>query len=75
MTKINWNDFPVIPDFDVLQWKRETQAEILRETKGMTDIEVREYFRKGSEEFRAERERYLARRAMESPSYRQAAEE
>jgi len=66
MTKINWSDFPVIPDFDVLQWKRETQAEILRETEGMTDTEVREYFRKGSEEFQAERKRYLAELAAES---------
>ena len=66
MTKINWSDFPVIPDFDVLQWKRETQAEILRETEGMTDTEVREYFRKGSEEFQAERKRYLAALAAES---------
>ena len=66
MTKINWSDFPVIPDFDVLQWKRETQAEILRETEGMTDTEVREYFRKGSEEFQAERKRYLAELVAES---------
>jgi len=65
MTKINWSDFPVIPDFDVLQWKRETQAEILRETEGMTDTEVREYFRKGSEEFQAEMKRFRAELAAE----------
>jgi len=68
MTKINWSNFPIIPDFDVLQWKQETQAEILRETEGMTDIEVREYFRKGSEEFQAERKRYLMALATESPT-------
>jgi hypothetical protein len=60
MTKIDWNKFPIIPDFDVLKWKAETQAEILRETEGMTNEEVREYFRKGSEEFRKEGERYRA---------------
>ena len=55
MTKLatDWRQ-DIIPGFDVLKWKQETQAEILRETVGMTDVEVREYFRKGSEEFRAE---------------------
>jgi len=47
-----WQD--IIPDFDVMKWKDETQAEILRETKGMTREEIREYFRKGSEAFWAE---------------------
>ena len=65
MTKINWSDFPVIPDFDVLQWKRETQAEILRETEGMTSAEVCEYFRKAAERFD---ERQRLRRAAESLS-------
>lgn len=46
----------VIPGWDLLKWKDETQAAILRETEGMTDEEVREYFRKASEEFREERE-------------------
>jgi predicted CopG family antitoxin len=32
----------IIPGLDVLQWKRENQARILRETEGMTDEEVRE---------------------------------
>ena len=52
MTKLDtgWQQ-DIIPDFDVLEWKRETQAEILRETEGMTRAEVREYFRKASEEF------------------------
>ncbi len=52
MTKYAWPD--VIPDFDVWKWKEETQAEILRETEGMTREEVREYFRTGSEEFQKE---------------------
>ena len=34
-----------IPDFDLMKWKDETQAEILRETEGMTREEVREYLR------------------------------
>jgi hypothetical protein len=60
MTKLETLCSDIIPDFDVLEWKRETQAEILRETKGMTDVEVREYFRKASEEFQAAGERYQA---------------
>jgi hypothetical protein len=48
-----WQD--VIPDFDVLKWKQETQAEILRETEGMTSAEVCEYFRQAAE--RAEKRR------------------
>jgi hypothetical protein len=49
MTKIDWSKYPIIPDFDLLKWKQETQAEILRETEGMTDVEVREYFRQAAE--------------------------
>ena len=45
----------IIPGFDVLKWKAEVQAEILRETEGMTDEEVCEYFRQASE--RVERRR------------------
>ena len=44
----------VIPGFDVLKWKQETQERIYRETEGMTREEVRAYFRKGSKEFQAE---------------------
>ena len=50
----------IIPGFDCLQWKQERQAEILRETEGMTRPEVREYFRQGSEEFQAELKRRRA---------------
>ncbi len=59
MTKLATNfEWPEpIPGWDMLKWKDETQAEILRETEGMTDEEVREYFRKASEEMREERER------------------
>jgi len=62
MTKIDWSKFPIIPDFDLLKWKQETQAEILRETEGMTDAEVREYFRKATE--RAEQRRAERATAM-----------
>ena len=54
----------IIPYFDVLKWKAEVQAEILRETEGMTDEEVREYFRQASEradQRRAEREKPVTR--------------
>ena len=54
MTKFDWSNFPVDPDFDALKMKADIQAEILRETEGMTRVEVREFFRKESEEFRAE---------------------
>jgi hypothetical protein len=57
MTKINWDDFPIIPGFDCLKWKAERQAEILRETNGMTLEEVREYIRKGAERFDEEQKR------------------
>ena len=60
MTKLDWNNFPVIPGFDVLQTKAEIQAAILRETEGMTQEEVRKYFRQAAE--RAERRR--AERAL-----------
>ena len=50
MTKLetDWKH-DIIPDFDVLKWKQETQAEILRETKDMTREEVRAYFRQAVE--------------------------
>ena len=44
-----------IPGWDMLKWKDDTQAEILRETEGMTSEEVIEYFRQASE--RADRRR------------------
>ena len=61
MTKYKWAD--VIPDFDVLKWKQETQAEIYQEIKGMTSVERIAYFRKGSEEFREEQKRRRAEQA------------
>lgn len=46
-----------IPGFSVLKMKQEIQEQIYRETEGMTDEEVREYFRQASE--RAERRREI----------------
>ena len=62
MTKLATNfEWPEpIPGWDMLKWKDETQAAILRETEGMTDEEVREYFRQAverAESRRAEREK------------------
>lgn len=56
MTKTKYEWPGVIPGFDVIKWKEEVQAEIYEKTKNMTDEEVREYFRKGSEEFQKELE-------------------
>jgi len=52
MTKHEWAD--IVPDFDVLQWKQETQTEIYQEIKDMTPAERIAYFRKGSDAFREE---------------------
>lgn len=50
MTKLETNWYQdIIPDFDVLKWKRENQARILRETAGMTDEQVRERRRQAVE--------------------------
>ena len=57
MTGIDWSKYPVIPGYDPVQSKREAHARIRRETEGMTREEVREYFRKGSKEFREQHSR------------------
>jgi len=54
-----------IPGFDSKKWLRKVRAQIHRETEGMTDEEVREYFRKGSEELQAEVKRRRAELAAE----------
>ncbi len=63
MTKYEWPD--VIPDFDVLKWKDEIQLQIYEETKDMTTEEWLAYVRRGSEEFRKERELRWAERAKQ----------
>jgi benzoyl-CoA reductase/2-hydroxyglutaryl-CoA dehydratase subunit BcrC/BadD/HgdB len=46
MTKLETFWYPeAISGFDVLKWKQENQARILRETEGMTREEVRERLR------------------------------
>ena len=61
---INWDNFPVIPDFDPVKWKRQVHAEIQRETEGMTKEEIREYYRKNSEELQREREAYRVKHGI-----------
>ena len=63
MTNYEWPG--VIPGFDVLKWKAETQAQILRETEGMSDEEVREYFRQGAERYDKETKRRREERETE----------
>ncbi len=50
-----------IPGFSCVKMKQEIHEQIYRETEGMTDEEVREYIRKGSEEFQKECEEIRAR--------------
>ena len=59
--KTHWHP-EAIPGFDCVKMKREIQTQIYEETKHMTPKERREYTRKASEEFRAEGERFRARR-------------
>jgi hypothetical protein len=47
----------IVPDFDVLKWKAETQAEILRENEGKTDAEIRERLQRVGEWWQKERTR------------------
>ena len=63
MTKLDMSQFKPIPGFDSLKWKREVQAKIYEETKGMTPEQQREYSRKSSEQLRKEREQYMAEQA------------
>jgi hypothetical protein len=67
MTKLETTfDWPApIPGFDLMKWKDETQAEILRETEGMTVAEVLDYFRNGSEAFREEQRLRRAEREQQ----------
>ena len=54
----------VIPGFDVLQWKQENQARILRETEGMTREQIRERLRQAVE--RADKRRAEYAKSAES---------
>jgi hypothetical protein len=66
MTKFNWSNFPIIPGFDVLKWKRENQDRILRETAGMTKEEVRERLRKAVDRADHRRAEFVERQATEN---------
>ncbi len=47
-----------IPGFSCVKMKEEIQEQIYRETEGMTDEEVQEFFRQGAERFDKEREEF-----------------
>ena len=65
-TKMNEFVLPEpIPGFDCVQWKREVHAQFRRETEGMTDEEVREYYRKGSERLQRERTEYRTKHGLD----------
>jgi len=49
-----------MPGFDPIDMKRRIQAEIRRETEGMTGAEILAYTRRASEEFHEEGKRYRA---------------
>jgi len=61
--KTDWQQ-DIIPGFDVIKWKRENQARILRETEGMTDEQVRERRRQVCE--RADKRRAERAKATET---------
>ncbi|MCL2005448.1 MAG: hypothetical protein FWG73_04710 [Planctomycetaceae bacterium] len=65
MTKIDWSKYPVIPGFDSLKWKWETQRKIYEETKGMTWEEQRERLHQASEQAAVRRKALAERRAAE----------
>jgi len=67
MTKLQTDWYPeIIPGLDPVEMKRKVQAEIRRETQGMTREEIREFYRKGSEEFQVEMKLLRAEIAAES---------
>jgi hypothetical protein len=61
MTKLEtgWQ-LGMMPDFDTLEMKAKIQAEILRETEGMTGEEYIAYLKKSREEMRRERKQNQA---------------
>jgi len=55
MTKLQTDWYPeIIPGLDPVAMKRKVQAEIRREIEGMTQEEVREFYRRESEAFQEE---------------------
>jgi hypothetical protein len=51
MATLDLSKIKPIPGFDCVAMKREIQAKIYEETKGMSREEEREYIRKGAERF------------------------
>jgi hypothetical protein len=47
-----WKQFPPIPGFDCVEMKHRAQERIARETQGMTDRELIEYFNRAGRAFR-----------------------
>ena len=61
MTTLQTDWYPeIIPGLDPVAMKRKVQAEIRRETEGMTQEEVRAFYRRESEMFQEEMKRYRA---------------
>jgi len=63
MTTLDLSTIKPIPGFDCVAMKREIQAKIYEETRGMTWAEEREYIRKGAERFDEEQRLRRAERA------------
>jgi len=61
--KYEWPD--PIPGYDPVQCKREAHARIRRETEGMTDAEVCEYFRQASERAERRRDEYRVKHGLD----------
>jgi len=68
MTKLETLCPDIIPGFDVLQWKQENQARILRETQGMTRVEIHERLRQAAERADCRRAELSEHLATESPT-------
>jgi hypothetical protein len=66
MTTLDLSQFKPIPGFDCVKMKREIQAKIYEETKGMTPEERQEHTRRTSKHFREDMARRRAERAAEN---------
>ncbi len=60
MARHELKDSRAVPGFSCLKMKQELQERVDRETEGMTDMEILEHTRKGSEAFRAEQKQRRA---------------
>jgi hypothetical protein len=67
MTNLDTDWYPeIIPGFDALEWKDKVRAEIRRDTEGMTDEEICEYFRLAGERAALRRKAFARRQAAET---------